>query len=471
MKTEAHAGRWTLADLIDFEVELARGVAPDPHERMVFARDVRPRLPGGDERARRRAGLRAWLERRRADAALAPGALWLRGLRLARLLLFGLMAVSAFALIGGLVAGNAQAVHVIVFAGATLVLPWLVFVAVLVARLAGRRTGAGLEAGVGAVTALAGRLGGDASRTAALRDARLLDSGGARVFTSALSGTLQWGGLGFATGLVLAFAGALLVYDVRFYWEATPQTGALVERVVEGAAAPWAWAWPAARPDPATIEASRARFAEGVRQVPGGAAVVGPWWRFLLMALLVWGVFPRLLLLAATEWRQRRALAALDFQAPRHRALWRGLTAVERGAVAPAAADGALVLDVGGHGVRGADVRGFLLRGLRVNPEADHRVNVLDDEAEAAAETALGTDPDHVVLLVEDWGLSPRQAASLQARLRARLGPRTPLTWVVFARSEGRPAPPAPAHLERWTAFIDGLRDPATEVAAYAPER
>ena len=58
----AHAAgqRWTLADLIDFETLLA-GVDETAleHDRLIFNRDIRPDLPHGDERARRRAGLRA----------------------------------------------------------------------------------------------------------------------------------------------------------------------------------------------------------------------------------------------------------------------------------------------------------------------------------------------------------------------------------------------------------------------------
>ena len=44
----------------------------------------------------------------------------------------------------------------------------------------------------------------------------------------ALARTLQIGAVGFNIGLVLAFVGSLLVFDVRFYWEATPQTSGLV---------------------------------------------------------------------------------------------------------------------------------------------------------------------------------------------------------------------------------------------------
>lgn len=110
-------------------------------------------------------------------------------------------------------------------------------------------------------------------------------------------------------------------------------------------AAPWVWFWPQAVPDANTIAATR--VAAGALPDLGA----GQWWSFLLMTLLVWGLLPRLLLVARCRWRMHRALAQLDFQAPRHRAVWRQLNIIERGEVATEPADGALVLDVGGHGV------------------------------------------------------------------------------------------------------------------------
>ena len=81
----AHAAgqRWTLADLIDFETLLA-GVDETAleHDRLIFNRDIRPDLPHGDERARRRAGLRAWLVYRREAGAIETGSFWQQGLRL-----------------------------------------------------------------------------------------------------------------------------------------------------------------------------------------------------------------------------------------------------------------------------------------------------------------------------------------------------------------------------------------------------
>jgi hypothetical protein len=471
--------RWTLADLIDFETVLAR-VDDDTlaGDRLVFARDIRPGLARGDE-SRRRAGLRAWLAHRRAEAGLDTGRAWAQGLALLRLALFSAMVLAGMALVAGLCVGPSQSVHVVVFFALTLLLPWGVFLFWLGLRAIGGARKTTLLPVVHGIERLGRRLrgaggghepdGAAPSRTDGWQR-RLADSRQPRrALQAALGGTLQWGALGFNLGLVLAFVGSLLIFDVRFYWEATPQTGSLVHSSVALIATPWRRVWPAAVPDASQIEASRARYAGGERRVATTPASTAAWWRFLLVSLLVWGVLPRLLLIGAYALAERRALARLDFQAPRHRDLWRRLTHVERGAVAAPASDSALVLDVGGSGLTGADIRGFLLRALRVNPRAEARIGVLDDRAEQAADAALADTPEHVVLLVEDWGLSPRQAGALQRRVRAAVGNNTPITWLVFARDDGMPAAPEADHLRRWTAFIDGLRDPATEIVAYAP--
>lgn len=463
--------RWTLADLIDLEARLAGMRDADrTDERLLFARDVRPHLHGGPPAAARRRGLRLWLDSHRQPGVPTLGRACVQGLTLLRLVLFGCMAASGAVLVAGLCLGSSQAVHVLVFIAFSLLLPWSLFAVLTLAGLAARLSRPATRRGMALLLGLAER----ARRAAGVSTPndwaeRLTDTPAARRACAAeLGGVLQWGGLGFQVGLVLAFAAILMVFDVRFYWEATPKSDALVRSVTETVALPWAWAWPAAVPDAQTIEASRARYVGAAKQLPS-AQSASAWWRFLLMALIVWGVMPRLALIGLYRLRRDRALARLDFQAPRHRRLWRELAGVTRGAVAPAPGDVGLVLDVGGSGVDVSALRGFLLRALRVHPGTTHRVSVLDDAAEAAADAALAARPAQVLMLVLDWALSPRQVAALHARVRAAIGPTVPVTWVVLALADGFPGPPDAGHLARWTAFIDGLRDPATEIAAYDP--
>ncbi len=465
------AARWSLADLIDFEILLAREgeAVGNDGDRLHFIRDIRPRLTAiGDELTRRRVGLRLWSSDRcgRGNAQAPAGQAWQHGLALARLSLFCTMGLAGMGLVAGLVFGPRQAVHVIVFFGLTLALPWALFAGWTLARLLGARQRGSLRALMAFSLRLSGRDANQRAQDTRWLSALIQGRHERRAVAATLAGTAQRGAVGFNLGLILAFVGCLMLFDVRFYWEATPRAGidTAFATLTQAVAAPWSWAWPAAVPTPDEIAATRAGL-DGVQSVPVSGAAY--WWPFLLMSLLVWGLLPRLLLVAFYDVLARRALARLDFQAPRHRALWRRLNAIERGEVAVGPTDGVLVLDVGGHGVTGEAVRGFLLRRLRVNPLRTHRVAVLDENEEAHAECALAAGPAGVVLLAEAWALSPRQVAALHKRLRAALGAATPMIWVIFALAGGQPQAPAPAELQRWTRQIDSLGDLATEVTAY----
>ena len=80
------------------------------------------------------------------------------------------------------------------------------------------------------------------------------------------------------------------------------------------------WAWKLGVPDVAGSQVQMDWMEQGAG-----------WPHFLLMALLVWGFVPRLILSLWAGARERRRLNALAFQAPQHRKLWRALTAVRRG--------------------------------------------------------------------------------------------------------------------------------------------
>src|SRR5699024_8309207 len=113
-----------------------------------------------------------------------------------------------------------------------------------------------------------------------------------RALWAELVALTQRGAVGFNLGLILAFAGCLLLFDVRFYWAATPQAGMdmWVSGLIQVVAVPWSWWWPQAVPDMGAID--NARLLAGAVPTVGD----GSWWRFLLMALLVWGLLARAVL-------------------------------------------------------------------------------------------------------------------------------------------------------------------------------
>ncbi len=114
-------------------------------------------------------------------------------------------------------------------------------------------------------------------------------------------------GVGFYIGAVMSLAVLVSVSDLAFGWSTTLAVeSSSIFSLFNTVALPWASVWPAAAPDAELVEASRIfRLAApgGVEQV----ALLGTWWKYVLMSLLVWGLLPRLLLLFLGDWRFRRA--------------------------------------------------------------------------------------------------------------------------------------------------------------------
>lgn len=114
-------------------------------------------------------------------------------------------------------------------------------------------------------------------------------------------------GVGFYIGAVLALVVLVSVSDLAFGWSTTLAVeSSFIYSLFNMVAFPWASLWPAAAPDADLVEASRIfRLAapSGVEQV----ALLGTWWKYVLMSLLIWGFLPRLLLLFFAGWRFKRA--------------------------------------------------------------------------------------------------------------------------------------------------------------------
>lgn len=132
----------------------------------------------------------------------------------------------------------------------------------------------------------------------------------------------QWLALGFFAG-VLAVALSLVTFtDLAFGWSTTLQIGtARVEGWVEALAAPWAGWFPAAAPDGALVEASRYNRLDEQPLPRETVRLLGAWWPFVLMVIVVYGALPRLLLLLFGSWRLRRATERLLLDDPEVTAL------------------------------------------------------------------------------------------------------------------------------------------------------
>ncbi len=109
----------------------------------------------------------------------------------------------------------------------------------------------------------------------------------------------------FAAGMLAAFGLYLLVTDLAFGWSSTLDISATsLHRLTAVLAWPWQWLWPDAVPSLTLVEQSR--FYRAAPPAEVNPELLGQWWRFLLMCLLVYVCLPRLLSFAWHCWRLRK---------------------------------------------------------------------------------------------------------------------------------------------------------------------
>lgn len=449
--------RWTLEELIDFTVEIDASPRVTPESRDV----VRDAIRNLDGEAARRVGLRVWLSEVRS---VSTGGKFVSALGITGVGVCLLLALAGVSGVLGMVDRERNGVHVTLFLAILLGGQWVVLLLALLAALARRRTAEGFSMVQSLLAKLARRFAGEPRSS---WWTRLTNEGGAerRAILWRLARMAQAAGVAFNLGVLAGLAGLVLFRHIGFYWETTTELAMhdLLGKFTRVIASPWSAWWPEAVPGSAVIDATR--WIPGSELPPGPAA----WWRFLWMAVLVWGLVPRALLWMFS-WRcERKALAELTFQSRPARALWRNLTIDGREASDDKPLDGVLVLDVGGCGLTEESLRPFLLRGLRVHPSSWHQVAVLDPGGERGVSEALGKAPAGVVLLAEGWALSPPRMKALHDRIRDRAGRETPMKYLVVNVGAGKgPVSPSREELLEWERFVDALADPHAEVHAYA---
>ena len=141
---------------------------------------------------------------------------------------------------------------------------------------------------------------------------------------------------------------------------------------------------------------------------------------------------------------------------------------VERAVVKTNQADGVVLLDVGGTGLKVETLRPFLLQQLRVNPESVYQTGVLDASKEEAAFAVMKEAELGVVMAVEGWSLSTPQMTENYQKVRAVIGERKPIRFLVLGTVKGEQVGEVnESELAEWVKFVDGLRDPAVEVVKW----
>ncbi|MFZ5572400.1 MAG: DUF2868 domain-containing protein [Thermodesulfobacteriota bacterium] len=344
---------WRLEDLVDLEYFLGLDQDRSPAElvrrdRDLFLRELSPDLEGEGVEGRRyrRILLRLWLERRRRmeDAAIGkpplPGALF-SGFQFLIRILAGLTGIVAgFGLSGAFLNYRGmEPLNVWTYLGLFVFLQIGLLLLIPLYALPWRCFGMARKPGP---LALLLRL--LFSRTLKRVYASMPASARVRMESTAgriIGKTRQYGtafhwwvficaqmfGVGFNLGVVSGSLIRVIGSDLAFGWQSTLQWSAgTIHAGVKILALPWSWLFPAGSgyPTLAQIEGSRMIYKDGMAHLTTPDLV--SWWPFLLLAVLFYGLLPRLLLLLTGFAIQRRALARLGFRHTACEELFRRLT-------------------------------------------------------------------------------------------------------------------------------------------------
>jgi hypothetical protein len=100
--------------------------------------------------------------------------------------------------------------------------------------------------------------------------------------------------------------------DLAFGWSTTLDVpAATASRIVQAIASPWASLAPLAVPTPELVEQSQFFRLERAAVATDAARALGAWWPFTVLAVVTYGLLPRLLLLVLATARLRTATGAL----------------------------------------------------------------------------------------------------------------------------------------------------------------
>ncbi len=297
-------------------------------------------------------------------------------------------------------------------------------------------------------------------------------------------------GIGFNLGAILAMLLVLLVADRAFGWQSTLiQSPETFHRLVQTVALPWRDWVPMAAPGLAAVEGSRIVLKDGA------AALETPdltaWWPFLLMAVIVYGLFPRVVFWGVFSGLESRALGRRRFDGLRYEDLDDRIVTGSRDAGTDPSGDGdedwldreaqaeaGEVYNPASAPLPVAERPGYLLvddgEGVNFPPgvlmEAVATACGGRVEATVPMAAVAGDRPavKRLALLVESW-TAPVEEDLMRIRdLRGAVGPDVILR-VLLLPVPGEVAPEG-RWVEIWSRFLDRLRDPNLSVRSLVME-
>ena len=143
-------------------------------------------------------------------------------------------------------------------------------------------------------------------------------------------GLVQRFGVAFNVGVLLCCLRLIFFTDLAFSWSTTvaAMDAYAVHALAEWTALPWGWLFPDAVPGLDLVKASQFfrlenKFFGAGFGSRGNAMLVSGWWRFLVAAVVVYGLMPRLAFLGIAKLGLRNALRNLPFDSADIAAIFR----------------------------------------------------------------------------------------------------------------------------------------------------
>jgi len=289
--------------------------------------------------------------------------------------------------------------------------------------------------------------------------------------------------LAFNLGLLACCLQLVLFTDLAFGWStsATSVDAAQVHGWTSTLASPWSAWLPEAVPDAELIEKTRyyrleGRYAGANAGRKGDPVVAAGWWPFLLMALFVYGLLPRMVLWSGAVLIRRRALARLPVDSAELQSVLRRLrspmvrtraeedpseattsSAARLTAPRPERGRKALLVRWRDHPADPEDARARIEAQFGWSVTTSLQAGSADAGSEAQTASAAGAH-DVVVLLAEAWEAPDKSLQGLVARIRAAAGERVPI-WVLLTGEDGS-SPPSTDQRRLWEQRLGLLEDP-----------
>lgn len=325
--------RWSLADLIDFEVALdATHSMNAADDSAIFVNQISPAL--GVRANDRSTVFLAWLHARKVPRQSSTG----------RQLELGVKAVFVLALFFGVMMGlvttagllsheNSDPINAAVFLAGTVGLQLAIIFLVLVANAA-HAVGFDFTPLTSWMKVLVRLMAGAISRLNGEQRTELmlfLAKTGERSDRLApfVSLTILQLTQVFAIAFNIGILGSMLLvylplFELRFGWQSTYSFGPeAVFRIIQGVAAPWSWISDSLSLSLQQINATQ--FARGQSSVSLDALSARAWWPFLLSTVAFYGLMPRVVAAVAINVLLRWRLRRVRFEYPAANALWRRL--------------------------------------------------------------------------------------------------------------------------------------------------